>query len=178
MSENRKAEVDAALEDVDFEKNTYQIEFNTTSGKIVLNLSPDLAPGHCNNIIGLTKIGFYDGIIFHRVIPGFVAQVGCPLGTGTGGPGYSIDAEFSSTHHEAGTLSMARTSDPNSAGSQIFLCLARVPHLDDQYTVFGQTADQSSLDVLLAIGNTPTLGGDKPADDIKIETGKVIVTAK
>ena len=175
---SKRAEVDVALADVDFDKADYQVEFNTNVGTITLNMFPDVAPGHCKNLIGLAKTGFYDGIIFHRVIPGFVAQVGCPKGNGTGGPGYTIDQEFNSRPHNPGTVSMARTNDPNSAGSQIFICLGRVPHLDNQYTVFGETADQASLDVVLKIGQAATDGGDKPLEDIRIETGRVIETAK
>lgn len=175
---NRRADVDKALADVDFSKNTYQVEFDTTMGKILLDVYPDDAPGHAKNLIGLTKIGFYDGIIFHRVIPGFVIQVGCPQGTGTGGPGYTIKAEFNKIPHEAGILSMARTNDPNSAGSQFFICLDRVPHLDNQYTVFGKTANQPSLDVVLKIGSVPTDHGDKPKTPVKINSAKVIATPK
>jgi peptidyl-prolyl cis-trans isomerase B (cyclophilin B) len=178
MSRDRKAEVLAAQKDIDFKANTYQVEFDTTLGKIVLDLYPDVAPGHCSNIVGLTKIGFYDGIIFHRVIAGFMAQVGCPEGTGTGGPGYTIKQEFNNRLHEAGTLSMARTSDPNSAGSQLFLCLARTPHLDRQYTVFGKTADEQSLQVLQKIGALKTDRNDRPTSEVKINTAKVIVTPK
>src|SRR5580658_7254824 len=100
MAANRRAEVDKALADVDFSKNTYQVEFDTTEGMILLDVYPDVAPGHAKNLIGLTKIGYYDGIIFHRVISGFVIQVGCPEGNGTGGPGYKIPAEFNKTPHE------------------------------------------------------------------------------
>lgn len=175
---SRRAEVDAALEDVDFDANEYFVEFETSKGPIRVELWPDVAPGHCRNIIGLTRIGFYDGIIVHRVIPGFVMQVGCPLGNGTGGPGYTIKAEFNDRPHEAGVLSMARTSDPNSAGSQFFLCLGRVPHLDNQYTAFGKTADQGSLDVVLKIGNVKTAAGDRPVEDVRIEKGSVTVKAK
>ncbi len=175
---NRRAEVDAALKEVDFSKNTYQVEFDTTMGKILLDVYPDVAPEHSKNLIGLTKIGYYNGIIFHRVIPGFVIQVGCPQGTGSGGPGYTIKQEFNAQLHEAGVLSMARTNDPNSAGSQFFVCLGRVPHLDKQYTVFGKTADQSSLDVVLKIGGVPTSSGDRPKQDVKINTSRVIVTPK
>lgn len=178
MAENRRDEVDQALESVDFDANTYQVEFQTNRGRITLDLWYDLAPGHCRNLVGLTKIGYYDGIVFHRVIAGFVAQVGCPLGNGTGGPGYTIDAEFNSQLHEAGVLSMARTNDPNSAGSQVFLCLDRVPHLDNQYTAFGKTADDESLQNLLAIGAAETDGSDRPLEEIRIETGQVIETAR
>ena len=178
MFGNRRAEVDKALEGVDFSKNTYQIEFDTTAGKIVLDLWPDVAPGHCKNLIGLTKIGYYDGIIFHRVIAGFMIQGGCPQGRGTGGPGYTINAEFNTRLHEAGVLSMARTSAPNSAGSQFFLCLGRVPHLDNQYTGFGKTADEASLKAVLAIGASKTNAEDRPLTEAKIKTAKVLVTAK
>lgn len=173
VSDNRRAEVDAATADLDFEGKKYQVEFETNHGTIRLDLWPDVAPGHCRNIIGLTKIGFYDGIIAHRVIPGFVMQAGCPQGTGTGGPGYNIDAEFNDRPHEAGVLSMARTQDPNSAGSQFFICLDRVPHLDNQYTAFGRTADDESLAVVASIGKVPTGPGDRPNEDVTIIKGTV-----
>lgn len=175
---NRRAEVDAALENVDFETNEYVVEFETNKGPIRVELWPDVAPGHCRNIIGLTNIGFYDGIIVHRVIAGFVMQVGCPLGNGTGGPGYTIDAEFNDRKHEAGVLSMARTSDPNSAGSQIFICLDRVPHLDNQYTAFGKTADSESLQTVLSIGTVETDGNDRPREDVKILSSRVSESPK
>jgi len=178
MPANRRAEVDAAIKDVDFTKNNYQVEFETTKGPIRLDLWPDVAPGHCQNLIGLAKIGFYDGIIVHRVIPGFVLQAGCPQGNGTGGPGYTIKAEFNKRLHETGVLSMARTSDPNSAGSQFFICLDRVPHLDNQYTAFGKTSDAESLKTIAAIGAAPTGSGDRPKQDIKITKGSVKVTPK
>ncbi len=178
MTDNRRAEVDQATENIDFDSTSYQIEFQTSLGRITLDLWPELAPGHCRNIIGLTRIGYYDGIIFHRVIAGFMAQVGCPQGTGTGGPGYTIDAEFNDQLHEAGVLSMARTSDPNSAGSQLFLCLDRAPHLDRQYTAFGKTADDPSLETLLTIGRLATDGQDRPTDEVRIETGQVIETPR
>jgi cyclophilin family peptidyl-prolyl cis-trans isomerase len=178
MPANRRAEVDAAIKDVDFTKNSYQVEFETTKGPIRLDLWPDVAPGHCQNLIGLAQIGFYDGIIVHRVIPGFVLQAGCPQGNGTGGPGYTIKAEFNSRKHETGVLSMARTSDPNSAGSQFFICLDRVPHLDNQYTAFGTTSDAESLKTIAAIGAVPTGSGDRPKQDVKITKGSVKVTPK
>ena len=177
MTENRRAEVDQAIENVNFETTSYQVEFQTSLGGITLDLWPEIAPGHCKNIIGLTRIGYYDGIVFHRVIAGFMAQVGCPEGTGTGGPGYTIDAEFNDQLHEAGVLSMARTSDPNSAGSQLFLCLDRAPHLDRQYTAFGKTADDASLEALLTIGRLATDGQDRPLEEVRIETGRVIELA-
>ncbi|MDA0835455.1 MAG: peptidylprolyl isomerase [Planctomycetota bacterium] len=178
MAPNRKSEVDEAVKDVDFDKNTYQVVFDTTAGKITMDLFPDVAPGHCKNIIGLTRIGFYNGIIFHRVIKGFMNQIGCPNGTGTGGPGYTIKQEFNAKPHELGTLSMARTNDPNSAGSQFFLCHGRVPHLDRQYTVFGQAADQASKDVILKIGDAPTGPNDRPVTEIKVTASEVVVSPR
>ncbi|MFM9960159.1 MAG: peptidylprolyl isomerase [Planctomycetaceae bacterium] len=177
---NRRAEVDAALKDVDFTKNIYQVEFVTTMGTILLDVYPDVAPGHAKNLIGLTKIGFYNGIIFHRVISDFMIQVGCPQGTGTGGPGYTIKQEFNAKLHDAGVLSMARTSDPNSAGSQFFICLSRdgTRSLDNQYTVFGKTANAASLDVVLKIGVVPTGRNDRPTQDVKITSSRVVVTPK
>jgi len=180
VAANRRAEVDKALADVDFSKNKYQVEFDTTAGTILLDVYPEVAPGHAKNLIGLTKIGFYDGIIFHRVIPNFVVQVGCPEGTGTGGPGYRIPQEFNKTLHDAGILSMARTSDPNSAGSQFFICLSRqgTASLDNQYTVFGKTANDESLAVVQKIGAAETDYNDRPKKEVKINRGRVIVTAK
>lgn len=170
---SRKKDVEAAVKDVDFSKNDYQVKLETSMGDITLDLWPDVAPGHCKNIIGLAKIGFYDNLIFHRVIDGFVIQGGCPEKNGTGGPGYRIDAEFNARPHEAGVLSMARSQDPNSAGSQFFLCLGRVPYLDNQYTAFGKTADQGSLDNVLKIGSVKTGAGDKPVEDVVIKKGSV-----
>jgi len=175
---NRQKEVEAAAADVDFAKNDYQIEFETNQGPIRLDLWPDVAPGHCKNIIGLTKIGFYDGITSHRVIPGFMLQAGCPQGTGTGGPGYTIKAEFNNKIHEAGVLSMARTNDPNTAGSQFFICFDRAPHLDKQYTAFGKTADAESLATVKKIEQIPTDRGDRPQKEVKILKAKVNVKAK
>lgn len=175
---NRKSEVEAATADIDFEKNDYRVKLDTTLGPITLELWPDVAPGHCKNLIGLAKIGFYNGILFHRVIKDFVCQVGCPLGTGTGGPGYTIDAEFNDKEHVPGVVSMARTSNPNSAGSQIFICLGRAAHLDKQYTAFGKTADQESLDNVLKFNSIQTGAGDRPVEDIVIKSAEVIATPK
>jgi cyclophilin family peptidyl-prolyl cis-trans isomerase len=170
---SKKKDVDNAVRDVDFAKNDYQVKFETSMGDITLDLWPDVAPGHCKNILGLASIGFYDNLIFHRVIEGFVIQGGCPSRNGTGGPGYQIEAEFNSKPHDAGVLSMARSQNPNSAGSQFFLCLGRVPYLDNQYTAFGKTADQASLDVVMKIGSVPTGAGDKPVEDVVIKKATV-----
>jgi peptidyl-prolyl cis-trans isomerase B (cyclophilin B) len=178
MPANRKAEVEAAQKELDFAKNKYQIDLDTSMGRIVLDLLPEVAPGHCKNILGLAKIGYYDGLVFHRVIKGFMIQGGCPEGTGAGGPGYTIKAEFNSTPHEPGVLSMARTSDPNSAGSQFFICLERVPHLDKQYSAFGKTADPASLAVVKSIGNVATGPQDRPKTPVTIKAARVTATPK
>jgi cyclophilin family peptidyl-prolyl cis-trans isomerase len=175
---NRKSEVAAATAEVDFEVNNYQLELDTSKGKITLKLMPDVAPGHCQNLIGLAKIGFYDGLIFHRVIQGFMIQGGCPNGTGTGGPGYTINAEFNDQPHESGVLSMARANDPNSAGSQFFICLGRHEHLNGQYTAFGKTADAASLSVVEEIGRVKTNQRDRPLEDVKIKSARVVATPK
>jgi peptidyl-prolyl cis-trans isomerase B (cyclophilin B) len=139
---------------------------------------PEVAPGHAKNLLSLAKIGFYDGLTFHRVISGFMIQGGCPEGTGTGGPGYTINAEFNKTKHEPGVLSMARTNDPNSAGSQFFICLENVPQLDNQYTVFGRTADAQSLAVVKKIGAVPTGAQDRPTKPVTIEKATVVEKPK
>jgi len=174
---NRKAEVDAATSSLDFSKNKYQVSLDTTKGEIVIDMWPDVAPGHVKNLLGLAKIGYYDGLTFHRVIKGFVIQGGCPVGNGTGGPGYTIKAEFNPKPHEPGVISMARTQDPNSAGSQFFLCLERVPFLDNQYTVFGKAVDKKSLEIILAIGDSATGSMDRPIDPITINKATVIETS-
>lgn len=107
--------------------------------EIKLELYPESAPNHCAAMVELIRKGYYDGLSFHRVVPGFVVQGGCPQGTGSGGPGYKLKAEFNERPHLTGTLAMARTPDPDSAGSQFYICLEPQPFLDRQYTVFGQT---------------------------------------
>ena len=114
-------------------------------GRIVMNFYPKDAPNTVDNFIKLANKGFYDGLKFHRVIPGFVAQGGDPSGDGTGGPGYQIKAEFNSQKHLTGTLAMARSEHPDSAGSQFYICLAPQPGLDGQYTVFGQVVEGMDL---------------------------------
>jgi peptidyl-prolyl cis-trans isomerase B (cyclophilin B) len=168
MAKDRSKEVEAAKKDIDLENKTYTVTLATNFGDIKLELFPDRAPKHCTNLLALSKIGYYDGLTFHRIVPGFVIQGGCPEGTGTGGPGYRVEGEFNDYPHDAGVLSMARTQDPNSAGSQFFLCLAKVPYLDNQYTVFGKTADDSSLEVVKKIGATRTGAGDRPVEDVVI----------
>lgn len=158
----------APYKDVQFaegEKPVVVIE--TSLGKIVVELSPDVAPKHCQNFVYLANKGFYDSLLFHRVVPGFLIQGGDPLGTGMGKPGYVVPAEFSSSIlHDEGVLSMARLSDPdakggapekpeflNSAGSQFFICVARAASLDGKYTAFGKVIE--GMDVVHKIARTP-----------------------
>tara|TARA_B100001142_G_scaffold122960_1_gene124845 strand:+ start:88 stop:633 length:546 start_codon:yes stop_codon:yes gene_type:complete len=110
-------------------------------GVVTIEMKPEVAPNHVKRIKELVNDGFYDGIKFHRVIAGFMAQTGDPLGNGTGGSGQNIKAEFNNERHLRGTLSMARAQDPNSADSQFFICLEDAPHLNGQYTVWGQVID-------------------------------------
>ena len=121
-------------------ENTLIIE--TTQGRVVVAMRPDLAPGHVAHIKKLAREGFYDGVVFHRVIEGFMAQTGCPQGTGTGGSKYpNLKAEFSKEKHTRGTASMARSSMPNSANSQFFFCFDDAGFLDSQYTVWGKVIE-------------------------------------
>lgn len=121
-------------------ENTLVIE--TTQGKVVIAMRPDLAPGHVAHIKKLAREGFYDGIVFHRVIEGFMAQTGCPRGTGTGGSKYpDLKAEFNAEPHVRGTASMARAQNPNSANSQFFICFDDARFLDRQYTVWGKVVE-------------------------------------
>ena len=122
-------------------------------GRIVIEFYPKDAPNTVDNFVKLTNKGFYNGLTFHRVVPGFVAQGGDPSGNGTGGPGYQIKAEFNSQPHKTGTLAMARSSEPDSAGSQFYICLAPQPGLDGQYTVFGQVVEGMDLVNKIAIGD-------------------------
>lgn len=117
-------------------ENTLYLDL--TYGRVVIELRPDLAPNHVKRIKELVRQHFYDGIVFHRVIAGFMAQTGDPTGTGSGGSGQNLKAEFSNEHHLRGTLSMARANDPDSADSQFFICLADAPGLDGQYTIWGR----------------------------------------
>jgi cyclophilin family peptidyl-prolyl cis-trans isomerase len=150
---------------------TYTATIETDAGTMVAELYPKLAPKTVNSFVFLAKEGFYDGVIFHRVIPGFMIQGGDPTGTGSGGPGYSLPAEFNETKHVRGILSMARTQDPNSAGSQFFVMHATAPHLDNQYTVFGKVT--KGEEVIDKIVNAPKDGNDRPNNPVKIKTIKI-----
>lgn len=142
----------------------------TTKGTLTIELWDDVAPKHAENFKKLAKDGFYDGLIFHRIIPNFMIQGGCPDGNGTGGPGWTVDAEFNDREHHEGVLSMARSQDPDSAGSQFFICLDRdhCQHLDKQYTAFGKVTD--GIDVVRAIGAVETGKGDRPLEPISMTT--------
>ena len=135
-------------------------------GVIKVELYPDIAPNTVNNFISLVEKGYYNGLIFHRVIPGFMIQGGCPQGNGTGGPGYQIPGEFTANgyindlKHTRGVLSMARTMDPDSGGSQFFIMHEDAPHLDGHYAAFGQVLE--GMDVVDRIAATKTGWGDKP----------------
>ncbi len=120
-------------------ENTLILE--TSQGSITIALRPDLAPNHCARIKELAREKFYDGIVFHRVIDGFMAQTGCPEGTGTGGSGQNLSAEFNDEPHVRGTTSMARSASPDSADSQFFICFDDTPFLNGEYTVWGKVVD-------------------------------------
>lgn len=175
---NVKAQVDEAQKSLDLATKTYTAELATSKGPIRLTFFPDKAPGHVKNFLALAKTGFYNGLSFHRVIKGFMIQGGCPQGTGTGGPGYTIKAEFNDTPHVAGVLSAARTNDPNSAGCQFFICLERAAHLDRQYSAFGKTADDESLATVKAIGAVATDASDRPREKVTINTVTVTEAPK
>src|SRR5512135_1352538 len=152
----------------------------TKFGNIELKFFPEVAPNHVNNFIELAKKGFYDGTTFHRVIPGFMIQGGDSNSKdpdkskhGMGGPGYTIKAEFNSKPHKRGTLSMARAANPDSAGSQFFICVADAPSLDRQYTVFGEVV--SGMDVVDKIVSQPRDRRDNPNERVEM---KVKITQK
>ena len=150
---------------------------STSAGDMTVELWNDVAPKHAENFLKLARAGFYDNLTFHRIIPEFMIQGGCPTGDGTGGPGWTIDAEFNDREHHPGTLSMARSADPDSAGSQFFICLTRerCRHLDREYTAFGQVTEGMGVVETLAKtdvdprsgqprGKAPSLNGVKALD--------------
>ena len=149
------------------EANGDKILLNTSKGEVIINLMPEIAPVHVARIVELVKSGFYDGVIFHRIIPGFMAQTGDPKGNGTGGSGTNLKAEFSDYKYIIGTVGMARTMDPNSADSQFFICFEGCGHLTGQYTVWGQV--EIGMEVVEALNV-----GEPPADPDKILSAKII----
>ena len=146
----------------------------TKFGNIELRFFPDVTPNHVNNFIELSKKGFYDGTLFHRVIPKFMIQGGDPNSKdsdrsrhGTGGPGYTVKAEFNTKPHKRGILSMARAQNPDSAGSQFFICLADAPSLNNKYTVFGEVV--SGMDVVDKIVSQPRDAKDNPLEKVEMK---------
>ncbi|MEG1879258.1 MAG: peptidylprolyl isomerase [Pseudoflavonifractor sp.] len=141
--------------------------------KMVAELYPEIAPNSVHNFLSLVQSGFYNGLIFHRCIPGFMIQGGCPKGNGTGDPGYSIKGEFSGNgfqndlKHDKGVLSMARAASPNSAGSQFFVMVDKAPHLDGQYAAFGKIIE--GIEVADAIVATPCDRSDRPRQDQRMK---------
>jgi len=146
--------------------------------KIEIELYPEIAPETCANFEKLVKDGFYNGLTFHRVIKGFMIQGGCPKGNGMGGPGWTIRGEFAANGHKndlkhtKGVLSMARTMDPNSAGSQFFIMHENAPHLDGQYAAFGKVIN--GIDVVDEIANVRTDWNDKPTQPVVMEKVEII----
>ncbi|MGE7941320.1 peptidylprolyl isomerase [Lysinibacillus xylanilyticus] len=168
-------------EKVDYSSNVKEnpiVTITMNNGeKIVIELEPSVAPNTVANFISLVEEGFYDGLIFHRVIPDFMIQGGDPSGNGTGGPGYSIEGEFSSNgfkndlKHERGVISMARSGDPNSAGSQFFIMVEEASHLDGQYAAFGKVIEgMETVDAIVAAERD---GSDKPLEDQQMKKVEV-----
>ncbi|GIW72131.1 MAG: peptidylprolyl isomerase [Planctomycetota bacterium] len=149
----------------------------TSLGTFRLRFFPEVAPAHVENFVKLAESGFYDGTTFHRVIKGFMIQGGDPKGDGTGGhswkgPGTRLEAEFNDRPHQPGTLSMARTNDPDSAGSQFFICVGRHPFLDGQYTVFGEC--EAGYEVVERISQVPTDSRDRPREPVTIRKVTIV----
>ena len=154
------------------------VTFEMEDGSIIkAELYPDVAPNTVNNFLSLVNKGFYDGLIFHRVIEGFMIQGGCPDGTGMGGPGYCIKGEFKMNgvnnpiQHKRGVISMARAMSPNSAGSQFFIMHQDAPHLDGQYAAFGKITN--NVEAAIAISEQPTDMRDKPKTPVVIQSIRV-----
>jgi peptidyl-prolyl cis-trans isomerase B (cyclophilin B) len=168
--------------------NTNEVAvISTTEGELVIKFWPDVAPKTVENFKTLAQKGFYDGTAFHRIVKGFMIQGGDPLSkgeddmVGTGGPGYKIKAEFSDKPHVRGVISMARSQNPDSAGSQFFICLADARFLDNQYTAFGQLIKGD--EVLSRIGDTPTTSGgggekSKPTKRIEVSSIRIVPEAE
>ena len=157
-----------------------QVKINVKDyGTMIAELYPEIAPTSVNNFLTLASEGYYNGLIFHRVIKGFMIQGGCPNGTGMGGPGYGIKGEFinngvnNALKHTEGVLSMARSANPNSAGSQIFVMHKTSPHLDGSYAAFGKVVE--GLELVDQIANVKTNHSDRPLTDVVIESMEVVL---
>ncbi|KMJ56199.1 peptidylprolyl isomerase [Bacillus sp. LL01] len=165
MNEADEQGSDEVASDADSPIVTMEME---NGGEVLIELYPDVAPKTVGNFVSLVEEGFYDGLTFHRVIPGFMIQGGDPDGNGTGGPGYSIEGEFSSNgfennlKHDRGVISMARSQDPNSGGSQFFIMVADTPSLDGEYASFGKVI--KGMDVVDKIVTVDTVRGDAPVE--------------
>jgi len=146
---------------------SYYANMQTNKGPVRIKLLPDVAPMHVTSFIYLTRMGFYDGLAFHRVIPGFMAQGGCPLGTGTGSPGYKYGGEFKPgvTHDRGGLLSMANAG-AGTDGSQFFLTFVATPHLDGKHTIYGEVQDMATLKAIEPLGSP----SGRTSETVKIET--------
>lgn len=152
------------------EMQNVQATIATSEGEMKFEFFPDKAPKHVENFVKLAEQGFYDGTVFHRTIPGFMIQGGCPEGSGRGGPGWKVNAEFNDTPHERGVLSMARSSDPDSAGSQFFVCHGKADFLDGQYTAFGRLTDgDETLDKIASAPTKPGGEGSSPVQPVKVD---------
>ena len=150
-------------------ENTYLARMRTNKGEIVIRFMPDVAPMHVTTFMYLTRLGFYDGLSFHRVIPGFMAQGGCPLGSGNGNPGFRFAGEYDPTviHDRPGRLSAANTGRPNTDGSQFFLTFVATPHLDGKHTIFGEVVE--GMEVLKALEKAGTRGSGRPRERLVME---------
>ena len=153
----------------------YFATLHTTFGDITVRFFPDVAPQHVTSFINLVELGYYDDVVFHRIIPGFMMQGGDPTGSGSGGPDYKMKQEFNARPHVTGTLSAARTNDPDTAGSQFFLCFATSSFLDRQYTVFGETVE--GLDVVDKFEKIGTKSG-QPTQVAKITSAEAFTKDK
>lgn len=172
-----KQKVEERWDGIIFQKDgkpvEYVVTFATDAGDFQVELWPDVAPNHCRSFIALAQAGFYDGLIFHRVIPGFVIQGGCPSGNGTGGPGYCVREEFNKRPHERGVLSMARAQPEDSAGSQFFVCVDAARFLDNKYTGFGKVVE--GMETVDRIVNADRDARDRPIEPSTIKSAKVTV---
>lgn len=150
------------------------VTLKTSAGSMKFEFFADKAPRHVENFVKLAESGFYDDTVFHRTIPGFMIQGGCPEGSGRGGPGWRVKAEFNDTPHKRGILSMARSSDPDSAGSQFFVCHGDANFLDGQYTAFGQLVEgDDALETIASAPTKPGGEGSAPVDPIRVESAVV-----
>ena len=170
MPKPSAADLQAAAKALDLAGFDYQVVLDPTLGTIRLNLDSKVAPGHVRNMVALAESGYYDGGCFHRIIKGFMIQGGCPEGTGTGGPGYRIAAEFNDTPHDKGIVSLAHGDDPGSGDTSFFVVTARTPVLDGKYTAFGRVAE--GMDVIEKIEQVP-VNGETPV--MRVELKKVTV---